>query len=272
MNYSTNAKPMTIKEYKKNYYKVHAKELSGIDKDKDNLNQSQSILLYKIFKNKKLHSYILNSSANKTTQSFYQKQENRKKAIKIVKKKKYDINNTSQVSPFKNRAPGESPTFFIGNLKDISYKKIENSQQNKSYNNLNIYYKNTNDKNKSNENILHDSYFTNKKYNDKTTTKSKKNINSCKAITPLTNIRNKKFEFINKRLKNKIGKSNNELSKTNHNSSYFENAKNKSQIYIKKEILLRNGSKISPNIRQYEINDHISFYFRAFVFYVSSCN
>ena len=278
MNYSTNAKPMTIKEYKKNYYKVHAKELSGIDKDKDNLNQSQSILLYKIFKNKKLHSYILNSSANKTTQSFYQKQENRKKAIKIDKKKKYDINNTSQVSPFKNRAPGESPTFFIGNLKDISYKKIENSQQNKSYNNLNIYYKNTNDKNKSNENILHDSYFTNKKYNDKTTTKSKKNINSCKTITPLTNIRNKKLnesgdERNNENKNNKYEA----IYKNKDNSHFFYHSKNnhsKSQkelSTINKFKDLKYPKKNNANLN-YNINTKKSKYIKAKNNYLTSAH
>ena len=187
---STNTKPMTIKEYKKNYYKVHAKELSEIDKD--NLNHSKSILLYKILKNKKMPSYILNSSAYKTTQSLYQKEENRKKAIKIIKKKKYDINNTSQVSPIKNRISNESPTFFIFNLKEISHKKKEDSQQNKSYNNLIIYFKSIHNKNKSNEDILTDSYFTNKKYNDRTMSTNKKNINSYKAITPLGNLRNKK--------------------------------------------------------------------------------
>ena len=179
---------MTIKEYKKNYYKVHAKELSEIDKD--NLNHSQSILLYKIFQNKKLNSNILNSSMNKTTQSLNQKEENRKKAIKIIKKKKYNINYTSQVSPIKNRVSGGSPTFFIGNLQEN--KKKEDSLQNKSYNNLNIYNKIVHSKNKSNEDILTNSYFTNKKYNDRTASTNKKIINSYKAITPLANLRNKK--------------------------------------------------------------------------------
>jgi len=41
---STNIKPMTIKEYKKNYYKIHKKQASDVD---NNLNQSQSILFIK---------------------------------------------------------------------------------------------------------------------------------------------------------------------------------------------------------------------------------
>ena len=178
---------MTIKEYKKNYYKIHKKQSSDID---NNLNQSQSILLYKILKNKKLHGHILDSNTNKTTQSIYQKEENKKKVLKILKKKNYDIANTTRVSPHKKKDSGESPTFFTGNnLKSSKNKKIEDSPFNISdYKSL--YDKNTS--NKTNKEVLTDSFFTNKNYNDLTATASRKNIKSYKALTPLVNERNKK--------------------------------------------------------------------------------
>ena len=178
---------MTIKEYKKNYYKIHKKQASDID---NNLNQSQSILFNKILKNKKLHGHILDSNTNKTTQSIYQKEDNKKKALKILKKKNYDIANTSRVSPQKKKETGESPTFFTGNnLKSSKNKKIEDSPFIISdYKNL--YDKNTT--NKSNKEVLTDSFFTNKNYNDLTANVSRKNIKSYKALTPLVNERNKK--------------------------------------------------------------------------------
>lgn len=216
---STNSKPMTIKEYKKNFYKVHSKELSEIDKD--NLNQSQSILLYKILKNKQLNNYILNTSANKTTQSLFQK-ENKKKEIKIIKKKKYGINNISQVSPNKNRVSGESPTFFAGNIKYNNNKKNEDSQQNKSYINLNIYYKSVNNKIKSNEDISTNSYFTNKKYKDRTANTSKKDIYSYKAVTPLANLKNK----------NILNESKEERNNENKNKKYDAVYKNKDNSHL----------------------------------------
>jgi len=235
---STNSKPMTIKEYKKNYYKVHARELSEIDKD--NLNQSKSILLYKILKNKQFQSYILNSSTCKTTPSLYQNEENRKKAIKIIKKKKININNTSQVSPFKNR---ESPTFFIGNLKDINTIKIDYSQQNKSYNNLNIYYKSAHNKNKSNENILTDSYFP-KKYKDRTTNTSKKNIHSYKAITPLKNLRNKKNLNDSKDERNNENKKYDAAYKNKDNSHLFYHCKHNHSKSQKELSTIKNSKDI----------------------------
>ena len=184
---STNIKPMTIKEYKKNYYKIHKKQASDID---NNLNQSQSILFYKILKNKKLHGHILDSNTNKTTQSIYQKAENKKKVLKILNKKNYDIPNTSRVSPHKKKDSGESPTFFTGNnAKSSNHKKNEDSP-NFISDYKSLYDKNTS--NKSNKEILTDSFLTSKNYKDRTATQSRKNIKSYKAMTPLVNKRNKK--------------------------------------------------------------------------------
>jgi len=183
--------------------------------------------------------------------SFYkinQKYPDSKKIAKLVK---------ILISNF----PNYSVDFFICYLlSKIKFQNFnEKSNEIKSF----IYLKKnpTSHLLKSNNNSI---YQKKTNHSIKSDSLSKNNNTSCNTRTNSAykikidlnneNIRNKKFEFINKRLKNKIGKSNNELSKTNHNSSYFENEKNKSQIYIKKEILLRNGSKISPNIRQYEIN------------------
>lgn len=123
---------------------------------------------------------------------------------------------------------------------------------------------------KSNNNSIYQKK-TNHSY--KSDSLSKNNNTSCNTRTNSTNnikidlnnenIENKKSDFIDKRIKHKLKSSNNELSKMNHNCSYLGNEKNKSQIYIKKEIMLKKGSKITPNIRHYEnnkknINDNFS--------------
>ena len=276
---STNTKPMTIKEYKKNYYKVHAKELSEIDKD--NLNHSQSILLYKLLQNKKLSNYILNSSLNKTTQTLNKKEENRKKAIKIIKKKKYDINKSSQVSPIKNRVSSGSPSFFIENLQDISHTKKEDSLQNKSYNNLNIYYKNVHSKNKSNEDKLADSYFTNKKYNDRTESTNKKNINSYKAVTPLANLRKKNNLNESKDDRNKENKNKNKkyeaVYKIKDNNHLFYHSKQNHSKSQKELSIINNFKDIKypkKNIANLNYNNKAkkSKYIKANNNYLTSAN
>ena len=203
---------MTIKEYKKNYFKIHKIQANDVDK---NLNQSQSILFDKILKNKKLQGHILDPNTNKTIHSIYQKEENRKKVLKILKKKNYDFSNTSRVSPHKKKNSGESPTFFTGNnLKSSKNKKIEDSSFNISdYKSL--YDKNTS--NKSNKDVLIDSFFANKNYNDLTANVSRKDIKSYQALTPLVNERNKKNFNIGKE----------EKSNGNKNKKYDAVYKNK---------------------------------------------
>lgn len=130
-------------------------------------------------------------------------------------------------------------------IKSFIYLKKNPTFHNLKSNNNSIYQKKTNHSPKS------DSLSKNNNTSCNTRTNSTNNIkidlNNEKMI-------NQKFDFINKRIENKVKKSNNKLSKTNHNSSYLDNKKNKSQLYIKKEIILKNGNKVSPNIRQYEIN------------------
>ena len=121
-------------------------------------------------------------------------------------------------------------------------------------NNNSIYQK------KTNHSLKFDSISKNNNTSCNTRTNSTNNI---KIDFNNENFGNKKFEFNNKRIKNKEKKSKYKLSKTSHNSSYLDNAKNKSQIYIKKDFIVKKGSKISPNIKKYEIirknfNDNFS--------------
>ena len=120
-------------------------------------------------------------------------------------------------------------------------------------NNNSIYQK------KTNHSLKFDSLLKNNNTSCNTRTNSTNNI---KIDLNNENFGNKNIEF-NKRIKNNEKKSNYKLSKTSHNASYLDNAKNKSQIYIKKDIILKKGSKISPNIKKYEIirknfNDNFS--------------
>jgi len=238
---STSIKPMTIKEYKKNYYKIHKMQGSDID---NNLNQSQSILFYKILKNKKLHGHILDSNANKTTQTIYQKEENRKKVLKILKKKNYEIANTSRVSPNKKKDSGESPTFFTGNnAKSSKLKKNEDSPFNISdYKTL--YDRNT--INKSNKDILTDSFLTNKNYNGLTATASRKHIKSYKALTPLVNERNNKifkdgkegktYGYKNKKYEAAYKNKDNSRLYSHLNHNHYQSQKELSPISINKKL------------------------------------
>ena len=201
-------------------------------------------------------SYLPETNFKKQTKinkdlSFYKINQNYPDSKKVAKLVKILISNF----------PHYSVDFFICYL--LSKIKFQNfNEKSKEIKNF-IYFK----KNpishflKSNNKSI---YQKKTNHSLKSDSLSKKNNTSCNTRTNSTyNIKidlnnekiiNKKYEFINKRLKNKIKKSNNELSKTNHNSSNLSNAKNNSQVYIKNEIMLRNGSKISPNIRQFEIN------------------
>jgi hypothetical protein len=130
-------------------------------------------------------------------------------------------------------------------IKSFIHLKKNPTSINLKSNNNSIYLK------KTNHSLKSDSLSKNNNTSCNTRTNSSNNI---KINLNNENIRNTKFEFINKRLKNKVKKSNNELSKTKHNSSYLDNSKNKSQICKKKDIILKNGNKVSPNIKQFEIN------------------
>ena len=69
MSTTINIKPMTIKEYTKNY-KYQNKKPKNKDKEIENLNKSQNILLNKILKNKKVNGNILmDASINKTIEN-----------------------------------------------------------------------------------------------------------------------------------------------------------------------------------------------------------
>ena len=158
--YQPYTKQMTIKEYTKNYKFPEQKQS---DKEKENLNKSQNILLYKILKYKKISGNIsMDSSINKTIENTLNNEEKKKKVFTNLKKKNNIISKTSAVSPSKSQSrEGVSPYFFNGNH---SYK------------------------------INRDDYdsSTSKKYSYNNKTKVKKISIQYKAVTPTGNVRNKK--------------------------------------------------------------------------------
>ena len=270
-------KPMTIKEYTKNF-KFQDKKTAN--KGKDNLNKTQNILLYKILKKKNYKGNISMdcSSINKTLENNLNTEEKRKKIIKFLKRKNYEIPHTSVASPVKNREPGNSPTFFTGknkNDKDLFKDRIITNYNIKSTKNtknvisqyravtpIGNYRKNLNvsrEKNnmyaavykkKDRENI-----FLNESQNNVTNESQINEINEKKTLNPKKNIRNLKYKKIKikdyKKSKNndKIEKKYNYLSSTantadkQHEKLYISvnNSHNNSNIkanYNKKKYLI----------------------------------
>ena len=159
--YKTKEKPMTIKEYTKNF-KFPTNNSKDKDKDKDNLNKSQNIFFYKILKNRKIGNISIDRSISKIIENTYHEDANKKK--KILKNKNRKIPNTSYVmSPSNKNERNCSPIFFAG------HKRNRNKEENG------------------------DSFFSNKiiNYKNKTTKNSKKNINQYKSVTPSTNYKNR---------------------------------------------------------------------------------
>ena len=155
---------MTLKEYKKNYkiQKIQEKlEQNTKDKEKEVENMKKNILLYKILKNKKnskgnVGNISYDISIKKTIENTFQNDENKKKVLNYLKKKKREDPKTSLTSPYRNHQLGVSPGFNTGNNK-----------------------KNTN------QDLFHDSFISNKNSNPMTTTHNKKIIKKYRAVTPL---------------------------------------------------------------------------------------
>ena len=109
-------KPLTIKEYTKNYKIIKKQKESQKEKEIENLNKSQNIFLYKILQSKKKNAKIsIDSSINRTIENTFNNEENKKKVLKFLKNKKREIPKTALVSPSKMQNSGKSPSFFSGN-------------------------------------------------------------------------------------------------------------------------------------------------------------
>ena len=185
--YATKNKPMTLKEFKKNFFKLL--NIQSNDKEKEELNRSQNILLQKILKNRKInHNISIDTNINNTNENIFRKEENKRKdGNGLNKKKRIKTNISHDLSPEKTPEPGESPKFFMGNSIKYSFQKnSELISPNKSfnYNNLNTY-----NKKRKNKHLHINSYFTNKNHQNKKSKKISESHN--KALTPLANHRNK---------------------------------------------------------------------------------
>jgi hypothetical protein len=191
-------KPMTIKEYTKNFKFPDEKS-----KENDIEKAKRSILLEKILKHKKLNpniSYDLNN-LNKTIEHTFHNEEKRKEIMKKLKKKNKESSNLSTPRP----KAGASPTFFTGNYRS-KIKKDSNC----------------------------DSYRSNKKDGLQTTVNNKKYMKKCKAVTPM--IESKKNIILYAYNDYKKDKKYDALYKNGDKDNSFNTIfSSKNQIYKKKQ-------------------------------------
>ena len=209
--YKTNKKVMTIKEYKKNY------KCPPKNKEKDNLNNTQNIFLYKILKNKKYNGNIsIDLSINKTTENTFQKDETRQKVINVLNKKNCKIPKKSiTMTPSDSHA-----NYFCENNKH-NLNKEENF--NSSLNNKKFYL-------------------------DSKASNSRKNvIKQYKAKTPVENHKNNKQIKYNIEDKKSNGESiykNKNHDNSNQYSNYNINHNHINYYNEKKELISSNNNRI----------------------------
>ena len=190
-------KPMTIKEYTKNFkFPDEKSKENDIDKTK------RSIILERILKHKKLNPNISYdfSILNKTIENFHNEAK-RKEIMKKLKKKNKESSNLSTPRP----KAGASPTFFTGNYRS-----------------------------KNNKDSNCDSYRSNKKDGLQTTVNNKKYMKKCKAVTPMNE--RKKNTIMNDCNDEKKDKKYSALYRNKDIDNSFNTEFNsKNQIYKKKQ-------------------------------------
>ena len=90
MKKRNNQKPLTIKEYTKNYKFPENKKLS---KEDEYIHRTQNIFLSKILKKKKIP---INEDINKTIENIFHKEENRIRMMNILKRRNHKVSYTSE--------------------------------------------------------------------------------------------------------------------------------------------------------------------------------
>jgi len=254
--YTSKNKKMTLKEYKKNF-QLHYKEYIEKEKEKDNFNKSQNIFLYKILKNKKIGGKIpIDSTINKSIEDVFKNDEKKKKILNIIRKKNNPAKTSYVMSPERKREPGESPTFYMGNTKKNSKikKLIEFSSPNKNYISVHLNNRNPNN-NKIGKikeiSIKSDISYKDRDYNThyRTNRYKKKIITGYKANTPLASFRHKKIISSNspdgKNDKNQKKKLYGAIYKIKRNHIY-----NKKNLKLNKNQNLSFDKKVSPFLKK----------------------
>ena len=92
MNKRSNQKPLTIKEYTKNY---KFPERNKISQEDDYIHKTQSIFLSRMLKNRKI-KIPDNEDINKTIENVFHKEENRIRIMNILKRRNHKISYTSE--------------------------------------------------------------------------------------------------------------------------------------------------------------------------------
>ena len=216
MSKRINSKPLTIKEYTKNY-KFPDKE--KITKENYYINRTKNNFISKILKNKNI-AIKDDDDINKTIENIFHKEENKQKIMKILKRRNHKITYTSE---------------------GLSISKINTRDKSKD----SIY-----DNNKIKKEKSFDFHTPNKKYNKIKIFTKRPNINNInRAITPLVNNRTKKKIIIYEKIKNKNNNNNN-------NSNDNNNKRNNQNIRLSKHLQIKsNKTKIKPEIKKFRNND-----------------
>ena len=133
MNKRSNQKPITIKEYTKNY---KFPERNKISQEDDYIHKTQSIFLSRMLKNRKI-KIPDNEDINKTIENVFHKEENRIRIMNILKRRNHKISYTSERLSISRTNDKSQDSFSKDRNKSFDYHTPI-----KKYNKLNLFTKN----------------------------------------------------------------------------------------------------------------------------------
>ena len=225
MNKRSNQKPITIKEYTKNY---KFPERNKISQEDDYIHKTQSIFLSRMLKNRKI-KIPDNEDINKTIENVFHKEENRIRIMNILKRRNHKISYTSERLSISRTNDKSHDPFSNDRNKSFDYHTPI-----KKYNKLNLFTKNhltravtplVNNRNRKN-NIKNEN---NKKsnINNITQEKEKEKNKSNLDVYSIKKKKDKKNEII---INNGHIKDETEKIKYNNNKNKKKDDKNKKNI------------------------------------------
>ena len=133
MNKRSNQKPITIKEYTKNY---KFPERNKISQEDDYIHKTQNIFLTRMLKNRKI-KIPDNEDINKTIENVFHKEENRIRIMNILKRRNHKISYTSERLSISRTNDKSQDSFSKDRNKSFDYHTPI-----KKYNKLNLFTKN----------------------------------------------------------------------------------------------------------------------------------
>ena len=223
MNKRSNQKPLTIKEYTKNY---KFPERNKISQEDDYILKTQSIFLSKMLKNRKI-KIPDNEDINKTIENVFHREENRIRMLNILKRRNHKISYTSDRLSISKTRDKSHDSFSIDKNKSFDFHTPI-----KKYNKLNLFTKKHLSKavtplvdNRNRKNIIISE--NNKKNNINNITQEKEKNKSNLDVYSIKNKKNRKKEimFHNGHIKAETAK-----IKYNYNKNKKNEDKNKKNI------------------------------------------